>query len=93
MLSVRLSPGTRPVPSRSSGTNERPARRAALGPLPVTSLPPIVTRPLLGRDHAGEGAGEWALTVAGHAGDADDLAAVDLEVDVVDQRLVAVVRP
>ena len=51
------------------------------GAWPVTSWPSRVTGPAVGSAQADERLDELVLAVAGHAGDAEDLARADLEVD------------
>ena len=68
-----------------------PPRRAVAALQPVTSAPTSVTVPAVGLAQAGERLDELVLAVAGDAGDAEDLAGPDLEVDAADGLAAAVV--
>ena len=57
----------------------------------MTSLPPSVTAPPVGLRRPVERLDQLVLAVAGDAGDAEDLARADLEVDAVDDLVAAVV--
>ena len=74
MLSASGSCVSMPVPMRSSGTRPMPSAWARCGSRRSTRLPSTSIGPDDGRQHAGDDVGQLALAIAGHAGDADDLA-------------------
>ena len=79
---IRLSAidrfGELPTPVRSSGTWATPVRMASPTGRLATSSPPIGTLPRHGRSPVMT-CGQLALAVAGHRGDADDLARPHVE--------------
>ena len=85
-FSDRRKAGTAPWPSRSSGTKAAPSLRRAVTPRRPQGAPSIAMRlAARRRPLAGERVEQFALAVAGDAGDADDLAAAHLERDVVER--------
>ncbi len=84
----RISIGrTSPSTWRSSGTWATPARIDWRGVAVVSSCPPRRIDPDVDSivvAQAGDGLGELGLAVSLHAGEGDDLAGADLEVDMVD---------
>ena len=69
---------------RSSGMWPSPASSECFAFSPVTSTPPMTTRPALDLAQPGDRVDELALAVAVDAGDADDLARAHVEGDAAD---------
>ena len=91
MLFASESDGTAPRPSRSSGTKCRPRFRRAAAPIRPMGCPKSCDRAGVGaRVLAGERREQLLLPVAGHPGDPDDLARVDVERDVLERDAEAV---
>ena len=82
---------TSPKRWRSAGTKETPAACSVARPRCVTSSPSSRMRRRSGLAQAGDGLHELVLAVAGHAGDAEDLAGADLEADAAHDLTAAVV--
>ena len=88
VFSLRRWVGAAAWPRRSSGTKAAPSRRRASMPRPPTARPPMRMAPCRSRQAlAGEGREEFALAVAGDAGDADDFAGAHRQLDVLQSAL------
>ena len=91
MCSSTVRPGTT-VGDRILGHADRAGRQRVARVAGASGVPAIVHRAGVGVAQPEATLVELALAVAGHAGDADQLAGGDVEVDVVEQRLTAPVR-
>ena len=80
-FSRTLRMGTRPSRLRSSGVNPIPRAIASAGLRMSTTLPSISTVPPRPWQLAEDDLGELGAPCADEPGEADDLAAADLEVD------------
>ena len=85
-FSATVNEPTNPSCLRSSGTKPRPASMISFGLRPVIGFPSSSTRPRTVGVTPEQGLGQLGLPVALDPGDADDLPAGHLEVQVVDHQ-------